>query len=1247
MRRSRSQLDRVMNQPGTAPGLQNQMPGFAGGPEVDEIQQRLNSVYNQHASAHPNPPYADPAYHQPFAHAQPLHMPMQQQSPVMPAATSMARPAGIMNNTMQSGFPGQPGQHGTQHGVMNQGQLDTIKSALEQMSNKLHAINQSNTNRSAGDTAILQQSEILKQHHAQMSQDIQELKSTIANLPAMSASNSDLEIIRDTLNANYRAIMEQLERSPGQSIDSSVFSSALEASHKELSSQIADMKASIDATLSNPNIYAKTLEVSHEDITRRLDDMHNALQTTIAQPGLYVETVENNHRDLADQITLLQQSIAQIETGNAQSPEIDFSSIEMRLEEITRAVVALSLNDGSVNNLERIEARVSNMAKTLDKAIADNSNDNKGFEVLEARLNDISALLAAGSPQIGNVEAQIKLLTEKLENLSALSVSGGSDQGDNGALLHRMDELVEHISNAQSRPAEKSQDAEILRQLSQISGTIDQLATPSDTSATDSKFASIENQLIEIAQQLNSIPSSGSEISFEPLIDRLSGIEEQLGSSRDVTIELATKAAEDAVKMSMQAASQVAPTQGEANPAILESMSQALEQINRHAETSNSKNVEAFAAVSETLNIMVDRLGKIETGLAGVSLSKGNIAAGQTTHHVPVSAEPVVEKENTNTPRAETAKEAPVEKGAKKRNPVADLVRNARREKNLKSAELETKAQTLVQQDVNQSLPQETDNGPYQAQENELPQSQAPAMAMDALPEVPEKQSEQVAPEVALEPGSGGPDLASLVRQANERRKNTKSSDMDTAGTDFIAAARRAAQAAAQEAGEIEEQIEEKTSKSLLSSIPGLFAKRKKAILIGAVAILLAAIAVPLSGKFLGGDESKVATTQKVPAIEQVENTITNHGSETSPVLATRISDEEAPVTSGFISEEEDVSQVEETDIQGAEAKLPEIAKDKDTTETAVEPAETSLSVASVNLDENPAPAGFINTNGLDFAPQALKDAVAKGEPAALFEIGKRYTDAIGVEKDLSEAAKWYEKAADRGFAPAQYIIGNFNEKGFGVDKSPQKAAEWYEKAARGGNIIAMHNLAVLNATPQAISPEPNMQEAFKWFTNAADYGVRDSQVNAGIFYTKGFGTEVNLVEAYKWFAIAAKAGDKDAGNKRDVIANAMPPSQLEVAKALVKDWEPLEAVKAANEVTVNDAWKSPAAPVSALKVDRNIIAQTQSMLSKIGFDAGTADGIMGERTRNAITAFQQRAGLPVNGKIDAELLKALRAIAI
>lgn len=1268
MRRSRSQLNRVSSNADQAYGSQDQMSGFANNHEAYEIQRRLNAMGNQFA-VHP-PYYDDPmqssgmqnnmqhmmpnqAYQQPFPNGQMMQPPMHQQQMHQPHMQQAAMPSAQMP-TMQAAPHFQPHQvapvqpqpastmppmaHEAYTGSVAQAprapeantqQIDTIKAALEQMSNKLHAINNSNAARGASESSFMQQSEVLKQSQTQILQEIHELKTAIAATPAADTSSNDLEIIRETLNANYRAIMEHLERSPQNTMDTTIFNNALEANRSEISSQLNELKASIDTTLSNPEIYARTLEVSHEDITKRLDDMNNALQTTVAQPELYLETFENNNRELSEKISQLQNSILEMETASGSSSEMDLSSIEMRLEEITRAVVALSLNDNSANNLERIEARVSDLTKTLNNfSIPDNTN-TQAFEKLENRLNDISSLMSAGSPDIDGLASQINILSEKFENLSALSVSGSENSTDDSALLNRMDKLVEQISLNQTQDAGHGSSAEILKQLETLTTAIDQLAVPSSTENNDDKFSSIEQQLLAITRQLNEEAPASGEISFDPLFERLSGIEEQIGSSRDITIELATKAAEDAVKMSMQANSQFAGSSDDVNPAVLGSMSQALENLNKHAQEASSQNIEAFGAVSETLGLMVERLGKIETGLAG--RIEQNVPA---RNFAPAEAFDEGNNFESNQPEAESPLEASFqdnqetvqhdnepETKQEKTNPVENLVRQARLERGTNvpvSSENELEIDNVVPESTTMVEEKPAAFAPV------MPQAEAPSIAMDAIPEAREPERPMNLQDTAIEPGTGGPDLAALVQQANERRKNQKGTDADTGGSDFIAAARRAAQAAAQEAGEIEEEIEESKSNNLLASLPELFARRKKAILIGAAAVLFAAIALPLVGKLFGSDEQQVASTAPPPAIEQVDNSV--QATTNAPVAAI------AP-QAGIIQDQTTEQTNEQQDDASGLSAQPDVVTPKD-----------NLNVASLNESENPEPTSFINIEGINFASDALKDAVQKGEPAALFEIGKRYTDGTGVEKDLAKAAEWYELAANKGFAPAQYIIGNFNEKGFGVDKNPAEAAKWYEEAAKGGNIIAMHNLAVLNATPNALSAEPDMNAAFRWFVNAADYGVRDSQVNAGIFYTKGFGTEVNLVEAYKWFAVAAKAGDKDAGNKRDVIANAMPPSELEIAKALVKDWQPLDVVKAANEVTVNDAWKSAVTPAASLKIDRNMIAQTQVLLKRAGFNAGVADGIMGQNTTNAILAFQQKVGLPANGKIDMPLLRALQS---
>jgi lytic murein transglycosylase len=55
---------------------------------------------------------------------------------------------------------------------------------------------------------------------------------------------------------------------------------------------------------------------------------------------------------------------------------------------------------------------------------------------------------------------------------------------------------------------------------------------------------------------------------------------------------------------------------------------------------------------------------------------------------------------------------------------------------------------------------------------------------------------------------------------------------------------------------------------------------------------------------------------------------------------------------------------------------------------------------------------------------------------------------------------------------------------------------------------------------------------------------------------------------------------------------------------------------------------------------------ELQQRLLDRGFDVGEVDGAIGPRTRAAIAAFQQAAGLPVNGRAGARTLNALKSLA-
>lgn len=245
------------------------------------------------------------------------------------------------------------------------------------------------------------------------------------------------------------------------------------------------------------------------------------------------------------------------------------------------------------------------------------------------------------------------------------------------------------------------------------------------------------------------------------------------------------------------------------------------------------------------------------------------------------------------------------------------------------------------------------------------------------------------------------------------------------------------------------------------------------------------------------------------------------------------------------------------------------------------------------------------------------------------------------MKSDMAEAARWYERSAELGFAPAQYRIGNMYEKGLGVTRDIARSQAWYEQAAVQGNASAMHNLAVLHA--MGADGDTDNDAAAKWFVQAAELGVKDSQFNLGILSAKGVGIKQSLEESYKWFALVAKTGDKDAANKRDEIANALRPEQLERARAAAELWKPKALDPEINTVEVPESWRETGDKTAGIDM-KKAIQSVQAALNKNGYEVGNPDGVMGGKTKSAVAQFQKDNGMNPTGEIDEALVRALLA---
>ena len=70
------------------------------------------------------------------------------------------------------------------------------------------------------------------------------------------------------------------------------------------------------------------------------------------------------------------------------------------------------------------------------------------------------------------------------------------------------------------------------------------------------------------------------------------------------------------------------------------------------------------------------------------------------------------------------------------------------------------------------------------------------------------------------------------------------------------------------------------------------------------------------------------------------------------------------------------------------------------------------------------------------------------------------------------QAASWYRKAAEQGYANAQSALGIFYAKGEGLAKDSVQAVLWFRKAAEQGNAIAQSALGYCYSKGEGVAKD-------------------------------------------------------------------------------------------------------------------------------------------------------------------------------
>jgi TPR repeat protein len=295
----------------------------------------------------------------------------------------------------------------------------------------------------------------------------------------------------------------------------------------------------------------------------------------------------------------------------------------------------------------------------------------------------------------------------------------------------------------------------------------------------------------------------------------------------------------------------------------------------------------------------------------------------------------------------------------------------------------------------------------------------------------------------------------------------------------------------------------------------------------------------------------------------------------------------------------------------------------------------------SVGADKTP-PAGGENTDPGQGDPEGGRSVVLtplerltalanSGNPQAQQDLGLKYAEGNGVLRDPKQAALWLERSASAGMPNAQYHIARMYQKGTGVPSDMNKSYQWYLKAARQGHVRAQYHLGTLYV--EGKGTKRDYAEAARWFTRASRAGLADAHYSLGQIHEDGLGVEPDQRRAAGHYRSALAAGSARAATKLTRLEPAL--KELSVSadpSSLEKDVVP--AGPGGAQIPAKDR------PLS-----KSGIKSLQQLLKKLDLEPGPADGVLGNKTKEAIRLYQRFAGLPVDGKPTLELLQDLRQV--
>ncbi len=254
-----------------------------------------------------------------------------------------------------------------------------------------------------------------------------------------------------------------------------------------------------------------------------------------------------------------------------------------------------------------------------------------------------------------------------------------------------------------------------------------------------------------------------------------------------------------------------------------------------------------------------------------------------------------------------------------------------------------------------------------------------------------------------------------------------------------------------------------------LSNLPKLTGRNLR---IAALATGVAVIGLIVVKGLMGGDKAPADLTAVAPVIEQVGAPVS---------IPTAISNVNAPnITIAPIGDYADNRAVN-IPAKGEAAK----------TLTAAVAAGNKIAQFQLGLS-------YLEQGRTDEGVGLIRKAANQNQPAAQYRLAKLYEIGEGVAQDSEMARQLTERAARNGNRIAMHDLALYYAEGRGGVKTDlPTAAKWFEKAAERGVVDSQFNLGVLFESGQGLPK--NVPAAFVWYSIAATQGDQFAKTRVGV----------------------------------------------------------------------------------------------------------------------------------------------------